>query len=255
MQIIGAGMPRTGTLTQKMALEMLGVGPCYHMVNVLADLQQAALWERALAGEQPWPEIFDGFEATVDWPGGYFYRELADYYPQAKVLLSVREPQAWEQSMRHTVWAVRHGESLTRLLSSAQAIVSPRWSAFLDMIDHLIWEGAGTFAAGHSEPSALIERMLRHTEEVKEAIAPERLLVWNPIEGWEPLCEFLEVPAPNVPLPHINDRAEFQNRVVDGAIEALSEWRAQQAAGAGQAGEPAASSSSIAAGGEGRPSR
>src|SRR6478752_4325732 len=72
MKVIGAGMPRTGTLTQKMALEMLGFGPCYHMVDVLADLTQATLWERALDGDPQWPTIFEGFHSTVDWPGGYF---------------------------------------------------------------------------------------------------------------------------------------------------------------------------------------
>ena len=143
-------MPRTGTLTQKLALEMLGLGPCYHMVDVLADLDQAALWQRALDGQGPWAEILDGFNSTVDWPGGYFYRELMEVYPQAKVLLSVREPEAWERSMRQTVWAVRHGESLIRLLSSAQAHVNPQWQAFLDMIDGLVWEGEGTFASGHA---------------------------------------------------------------------------------------------------------
>ena len=94
MKLIGAGMPRTGTLTQKVALEMIGLGPCYHMVDVLADLEQAPLWERALDGNAPWSEIFAGFNSTVDWPGGYFYRELIDVYPEAKVLLSVREPRA-----------------------------------------------------------------------------------------------------------------------------------------------------------------
>ena len=69
MRVIGAGLPRTGTLTQKVALEMLGLGPCYHMVDVLADLDQAGLWERALDGEGPWAEILDGFNSTVDWPG------------------------------------------------------------------------------------------------------------------------------------------------------------------------------------------
>src|SRR5580698_6004435 len=143
MKLIGAGMPRTGTLTQKMALEMLGLGPTYHMVDVLADLDQAALWEQALAGEAPWERIFAGFNSTVDWPGGYFYRELMDVYPDAKVLLSVRDPIAWERSMRQTVWAVRNGESLVRLLSSAQAQVNPRWQGFLNMIDGLLWQGQG----------------------------------------------------------------------------------------------------------------
>jgi hypothetical protein len=226
MKVIGAGMPRTGTLTQKMALEMLGLGPCYHMVDVLADLDQAGLWERALDGDADWPQILGGFESTVDWPGGYFYRELMDFYPEAKVLLSVRDPEAWERSMRQTVWAVRNGESLIRLLSSAQAHVNPQWRGFLSMIDRLLWTGEGTFASGHAEPQQLIERMQRHNEEVKRNVPAERLLVWSVTEGWGPLCDFLELPVPDVPLPHINDRTEFLNRIVDGSLASLQEWRA-----------------------------
>jgi len=221
-------MPRTGTLTQKMALEMLGLGPCYHMVDVLAELEQAKLWERALDGEAPWDEVFAGYQSTVDWPGGYFYRELIDVYPEAKVLLSVREPRAWEASMRQTVWAVRHGESLIRLLSSAQAHVNPQWQGFLNMIDRLIWEGRGTFASGHEQPEQLIATMERHNEEVELGVPPERLLVWRASEGWEPLCEFLELPVPDTPFPHINDRTEFLNRVIDGSLASLNEWREQQ---------------------------
>jgi hypothetical protein len=229
MKLIGAGMPRTGTLTQKVALEMLGLGPCYHMVDVLADLDQAKLWQRALDGEAPWEQIFDGFNSTVDWPGGYFYRELAEVYPDAKVLLSVREPLAWERSMRETVWAVRHGESLVRLLSSAQAHVNPQWRGFLEMIDRLVWEGEGTFASGHAEPQQLIDTMIRHNREVEGNVPPERLLVWSVEEGWERMCEFLEVPVPQQPFPHVNDRTEFLNRVIDGSLESLRQWRSEQA--------------------------
>jgi hypothetical protein len=229
MKVIGAGMPRTGTLTQKMALEMLGLGPCYHMVDVLADLDQAPLWEQALDGQARWPEIFDGFQSTVDWPGGYFYRELVEFYPEAKVVLSVREPAAWERSMRQTVWSVRHGESLIRLLSSAQGCVNPQWAGFLNMIDRLLWEGRGTFAAGNDEPAQMIEAMERHNEDVKSSVPPERLLVWNVAEGWGPLCAFLELPVPDVAFPHINDRKEFLNRIIDGSLASLQEWRAQAA--------------------------
>ncbi|MGA2321901.1 MAG: sulfotransferase family protein [Solirubrobacteraceae bacterium] len=229
MKLIGAGMPRTGTLTQKMALEMLGLGPCYHMVDVLSDLDEAPKWERALGGDPSWWEIFDGFNATVDWPGGYFYRELMDVYPEAKVLLSVREPEAWERSMRQTVWAVRHGESLIRLLSSAQAHVDPSWQGFLEMIDGLLWQDKGSFAGGHAEPRQLIDAMNRHNEEVKATVPSERLLVWSVTEGWEPLCEFLELPVPDVAFPHINDRKEFLNRVLDGSLQALQDWREREA--------------------------
>ena len=131
--------------------------------------------------------------------------------------------------MRQTVWAVRHGESLIRLLSSAQAHINPNWRGFLGMIDGLLWKDAGTFAGGHAEPAQMIAAMERHNAEVKATIAPERLLVWSVTDGWEPLCEFLEVPVPGVPVPHINDRTEFLNRIIDGSLAALQEWRAREA--------------------------
>src|SRR5579859_1437865 len=109
MKLIGAGLPRTGTLSQKVALEMLGVGPCYHMVNVLADLDLAALWRQALDGRADWDRVFAGFAATVDWPGAFFYRELMEAYPEAKVLLSVRRGESWERSMRDTIWGIFYG--------------------------------------------------------------------------------------------------------------------------------------------------
>lgn len=230
MRLIGAGLPRTGTLTQKIALEMLGLGPCYHMVDVLADLDQAALWERALDGEGPWEELFDGYGCTVDWPGGYFFKELMDVYPDAKVLLSVRGADEWERSMRQTVWAVRNGDSLIRHLSSAQAHISPQWAAFVRMIDRLVWKGQGTFASGHETAQELIAGMERHNDEVRATVPPERLLEWSVTEGWERLCEFLEVPVPDAPFPHVNDSKEFADRVIDGSLLALTQWRAETAA-------------------------
>jgi hypothetical protein len=224
MRLIGAGLPRTGTLTQKLALEQLGVGPSYHWVNVLADLDQVELWSRALDGEGPWDEVFAGFDSTVDWPGGYFYRELIDVYPEAKVLLSVRNPESWERSFRQTIVALRHGESLMRLLSSARGEIDPRWKRYLALVDRMFWGPQGTFADGWDEPAQLIEQMVRHNEEVERAVPPERLLVWEVAEGWEPLCKFLEVEVPAEPLPHENDRETFLERVTGGAIGALHAW-------------------------------
>lgn len=230
MKLIGAGFPRTGTLSQKLALEMLGFGQCYHMVTVLADLPQAALWERALDGEAPWPGLFHGYASTVDWPGGYFYKELMKEYPDAKVLLSTRDPEAWERSMRATVWAVRHGHSVMRLLSDARGEIDPDWAGFLRMIDRLLWTGNGSFADSHAEPAQLIDGMLRHGDEVRRTVPSERLLVWSVTEGWEPLCQFLEVPVPDMPFPRVNDSREFVDRVIDGALITLTEWRQHSAA-------------------------
>jgi hypothetical protein len=230
MKLIGAGLPRTGTLTQKVALEMLGLEPCYHWVDVLADLERnVPLWNRALDGDGPWDEIFTGFRATVDWPGGYFYRELMDVYPDAKVLLSVREGEAWEPSFRETIVEMCYGESVMPLLSRARAQIDPRWQRYLALVDRMFWGPPGTFAAGH-EPAQLIEQMAAHNEEVKRVVPAERLLVWEVTDGWAPLCELLEVDVPAEPLPHANDRETFVGRVCDGAIATLQAWRAEQAA-------------------------
>jgi hypothetical protein len=223
--LIGAGLPRTGTLTQKLALEELGLSPCYHWVNLIADLDQVELWNRALDGQGPWEEAFAGFAATVDWPGGYFYKELAEHYPDAKVLLSVRDPEAWERSFRETIWTMSHGEALMPLLSRARAQIDPRWRSYLQLVDRMFWGPQGTFAAGYAEPEQLIEQMLAHNEAVKRAVPPERLLVWEPAEGWEPLCDFLHVEVPDGPLPHANDRDTFLQRVIGGALDTLQGWR------------------------------
>jgi hypothetical protein len=228
MKLIGAGLPRTATLTQKTALEMLGVGPCYHMVNVLADLDQVNLWMAALNGQPRWDEVFAGFQSTVDWPGGYFYEELMEVYPEALVLLSVRDPQTWAKSACDTVWSVRHGESLMRLLSSAWGEVDPQWRGFLEMVDGLLWKNEGTFAKGHETLEQLAEGMVAFNEEVKRKVPAERLLVWEPRDGWEPLCTALDVPIPSEPVPHVNDSEEFVARVIDSALAGLAAWQAER---------------------------
>jgi hypothetical protein len=223
IELIGAGLPRTGTLTQKLALEMLGLGPCFHWIDVLADLDgQVPLWEGALDGSVEPAAILDGYRSTVDWPGGYFYRQ---------VLLSVRDPERWEASFRETIVDMCHGEALIRLLSSARAHVDPRWRRYLEFVDGMFWGERGTFAAGHT-PSALIEAFVAHNEEVIRIVPPERLLVWEVSDGWEPLCEFLGTAVPAEPLPHANDRATFLDRVIGGAITTLESWRAERATAA-----------------------
>jgi Sulfotransferase domain len=231
LKLIGAGLPRTGTLSQKVALERLGFGPSYHWVNVIADLEhQVPLWEQALDGEGRWDEIFAGHLSSVDWPGGYFYRELMEAYPDAKVLLSVRDPEKWEPSFRETIWTMSYGETVMPLLSRARAEIDPRWKLYLALVDRMFWGPQGTFAAGR-EPAQMMEQMVAHEEQVKREVPAERLLVWEVGEGWGPLCEFLEVDVPDEPMPHANDRGTFLGRVMDGALATLQAWRESEAAG------------------------
>jgi hypothetical protein len=229
MKLIGAGLPRTGTLSQKVALEMLGLGPCYHMVNVLMDLDEAQGWQRALEGDAAWDEIFGACESTVDWPGSFFYKELIDFYPDAKVLLGTRDPEAWVRSMRDTIWGLFYGDMLQRDLSNARARVDAKWRGYMEMMEGM-WERSGLMPGGPAtSPEEMAAAMERYHQEVQSTVPSDRLLVWSVGEGWEPLCEFLEVPVPDTPFPRLNDSKEFTERVIDGALLALKEWRAQDA--------------------------
>jgi hypothetical protein len=231
MKVIGAGLPRTGTLSQKVALEMLGFGPCYHMVNVLADLDEAPGWQRALDGEGPWDEILGGCESSVDWPGSFFYQELADYYPDAKVLLSVRDAEGWVRSMRDTIWGLFYGDMLMRDLSEARERVDQKWHSYTDMMRGM-WEKSGLINNGPDTTSeSMATAMEAFNEEVQANIPSDRLLVWSVSEGWDRLCEFLEVPVPDAEFPRLNDSKVFAERVIDGALAVLQEWRAQQTEG------------------------
>jgi Sulfotransferase domain len=228
MKVIGAGLPRTATLSQKIALEMLGLGPCYHMVNVLADLDEVPRWRDAFEGDPDWRQIFDGFQSTVDWPASFFHHQLMATYPEAKVLLSVRDSEAWERSMRETIWGVFYSDSLTRHLSSARANVDPEWNSYLELMKEM-WRRSGLMPDGEATDAATMRSaMERYHEEVKASVPPERLLVWTATEGWEPLCEFLEVDMPDAPFPRANDSKMFNERLIDGSLATLQQWWTDQ---------------------------
>lgn len=228
MKLIGAGLPRTGTLSQKVALEMLGFGPCYHMVNVLADLDQARAWQQALDGTANWDEVFGDCQSCVDWPATFFYKELADHYPDAKILLSTREADGWVKSMRDTIWGIFYGDMLIRDLSEARERVDPKWHVYSDMMRGM-WEKSGLITAGSdTTPEEMAAGMERYNQQVQDAIPADRLLVWSVSDGWDALCEFLEVPVPEADFPHLNDSKVFSDRVIDGALHVLQEWRTQE---------------------------
>jgi hypothetical protein len=230
MKVIGAGLPRTATLTQKISLEMLGFGPCYHMVNVLSDLSLAPQWAAAFDGKPEWDEIFGDCQASVDWPGSFFWRELVEYYPDAKVLLSVRSGESWAHSMKNTIWGVFYDDVLMRHLSDARSTIDPGWHDYIELMKAM-WQKSGLIGemTGLFDTAVLAAAMERHNAEVRETVPAERLLEWKPADGWEPLCEFLEVPVPQAPIPHVNDSAMFAGRIVEGSLAVLNAWQAKQA--------------------------
>ena len=198
LRVIGAGLGRTGTMSLKFALEHIGYGPCYHMIDVWAALPDSlALWEAAARGEPDWDAIFSGYAATVDYPGCTFWRELVAKYPDAKVILSKRNPDSWFDSVSTTIFGPY----------SRQGIASIGAERFFE----------GTVLADF-DPLRMDDRAYmtqffeRWNAAVIAQVPPERLLVFEAKDGWQPLCEFLGVPVPDVPYPRVNSREDMQQR-------------------------------------------
>jgi len=226
MRVIGAGLPRTATTTQMVAFEMLGFGPCYHMRDVLADLaSELPHWEAAQDGRPDWDAVFGDAQSTCDWPSARFYGDLIERYPEAKVVLTVRDGESWVRSMRETVWGVFFADSVLRHVSDARACIDPLWRRYIELMSRMNWEpDRGAMAGDHRSDDGLVEIMERWNAQVTETVASDRLLVWNPADGWDPLCAFLEVDVPAEPLPHLNDTAGFKEGIIGGSLAVLGAW-------------------------------
>jgi hypothetical protein len=198
LQVVGAGLGRTGTTSLKAALEQLLGAPCYHMVEVGGQDERIALWRDAGLGDLPdWDTTFEGYAAAVDWPSAAFWRELADAYPDAPVLLSTRtSADEWWTSAERTIFGTMQGER-------------PDPDPFLDM-----WEAitAERFTPRWRERGPAIEAYERHNAEVRAAIGPDRLVEHQPGDGWGPLCRMLGVPIPDEPYPRLNTSDDWAAR-------------------------------------------
>lgn len=205
LKVVGAGFGRTGTLSLKNALEKIGYGPCYHMLEVFPRPDHVALWHAAAFGKPvDWDLLFRDFSATVDWPSTRWWRDLADHFPDAKVLLSLRDPEAWYQSMRDTIY-----QPMTWPLSDdAPAVVRLQ----NQMVRKAILDD--TFDNRFEDKAHAIAVFNRHNQEVRDTIDSKRLLVFEARQGWEPLCRFLEVSVPVEPYPRVNDTASTQAMIL-----------------------------------------
>jgi len=209
MDVIGVGFGRTGTLSLKVALEQLGAGPCQHMIPLLDDPDRAGLLCQAAEGDEDCLEAaFDGFRSTVDWPGTYFWRELTARHPDAKVILTVRDPDEWYESAARTIYTAA---------TMPRPVESPSMAACRAMLDATVWEG--TFGGRFDDREATIELFENHNAAVRAEIEPDRLLEYEVTEGWQPLCEFLDVPVPDAPFPRLNDTATFTEQIRRSALE------------------------------------
>ncbi len=176
LRIVGAAFGRTGTQSLKLALEQLGFGPCHHMYEVRDHPEQLPYWQAAARGDPPdWDEVFADYRSCVDWPSARYWRGIAAHYPDAKVLLTLRDAESWLASVHATIypsiesWPTREpGHHRDMLKMAEEIIVKQTFGGRLDERDHAL----------------AVYR--RHEEEVRDTIAPERLLAYDVSQGWEP---------------------------------------------------------------------
>lgn len=217
LQVIGAGFGRTGTLSLKFALEQLGYVKTHHMMEVLQSDAQADMWAAIGEGQPPdWDKVFEGYQASVDFPSCIFYRELADKYPNAKVILTVRSAESWWQSASQTIFAI--GKAAPPWLK----LLVPRMKKVFGMHEKLI---AGRTFRGKQDNAAFAKSTFEHHNlTVQRVIPKERLLVFEVKQGWGPLCAFLGKPVPETPFPNVNDTAEFKKRIMMMHVMTWGPW-------------------------------
>jgi hypothetical protein len=207
LAIVGAGFGRTGTNSLKVALEMLGFGPCHHMLEVLGDPDQLPFWQAAARGEIPdWDTVFANFGSAVDWPSARYWREIAAYYPDAKVLLSIRPEDKWIDSVHATIHA-----SMMDRVNQSPSLRRDRGDMAYETICRQVFDGK----LGDRDAAKAVYRT--HIAEVQATIPAARLLTFDVVEGWEPLCRFLGVAVPDAPFPRTNSTEQFQARVREAA--------------------------------------
>ncbi len=195
LKVVGAGVGRTGTNSLKLALEQLTGEPCHHMHEIFADPGQIPTWTDAIEGRPvDWATFPADYGALVDWPGASFWPELSAAHPDALVLLSVRSPESWYTSASNTIFNV---------LDNAPPEMQPWFQTVMTLLRE-------RFSDRFDDPTAMMDAFERHNDAVRTAIPAERLLEWTPADGWEPICERLDVDVPDVPFPRTNSTDEWR---------------------------------------------
>ena len=194
LKVIGTGFGRTGTNSMHDALNILGFGPCHHMMELKDGTEGQARWRKFVGSDMApdWDWLFEGYNSCVDWPSAHYWRELIDYYPEAKVLLTWRPAEDWWKSFENT------------LLRYVQA--EPDHKRVGVRIIETVF---GPLPIARDRAIAIYEE---NVAAVKATVPADRLLIHRLGDGWEPLCAHLGVPVPEVPYPHTNTTAEMQAR-------------------------------------------
>lgn len=215
IKIIGAGLGRTGTMSLKLALEALGYNRCYHMSELLNDPSRLKYWkEFQKSGKTSYDDLFDGYMAAVDYPAAALYKDLYRQIPGCKVILTVRDPEEWYESVKRTIYSVspKSFKEIASLIYRAMTNKNVRRvGPVFQLNDRLIWKKQ--FQGKFKDKAFAMDRFHQWNEEVINTIPEEDLLVMKISDGWEPLCAFLNKEVPKIEFPLSNKRQDFKQKV------------------------------------------
>jgi hypothetical protein len=207
LKLINAGLGRTGTTSLKVALDRLGFGPCYHMFDIVTSEERLEQWEKIVCdGQRPgWEAVFGGYTSAVDGPSAIYYEQLMKAFPEAKIVLTIRDAERWYQSTYDTLYqfAVKYRENPTENGS--------RQSRVYHVMNTMVWNGL--FGGRFSDKEYAIEVYRNHNDEVIRSVDPGNLLVYEVKQGWEPLCAFLGADVPPEDFPHVNDNESMRKMI------------------------------------------
>ncbi len=211
LKVIELGFGRSGTMSLKAALEQLGFGPCYHFSDMFHRPGDPAVWGAAHRGEAvDWERLFQGYQSTVYVTPGMDFTPLLERYPEAKLILTTRDPVSWHRSYLDTVYKYNHLTPSLRLKLKLAGLFKPfprQLYATWDLQERTLFNGV--FAGRFTDQDFVVKTYLEQIEAIKAKAPAGRLLVYNIKEGWETLCPHLGVPIPDTPFPHANDTASF----------------------------------------------
>ena len=213
LKVIGAGFGRTGTHSLSAALETLGFGPCYTLLDINKNIDHYSLWQQALDGQSiNWKSLFQNYRAAVEWPTISFLPQILHQFPKAKVILTLREPNSWYESASSTIFpgleaSAKHPDPEIRTRSNLKRRL---------ILEHV-------FSGNYWDKSHAIHVYQSHIRQVEQLVPPHQLLKYEVSEGWLPLCSFLAVSEPNEPFPRKNDRSSFLSSAPDWAVKVMNE--------------------------------
>lgn len=213
LQVIGAGWGRTGTESLKKALEILGYNKCYHMFELMKEGSRLKYWEELDATRYTdFDALFEGYSAAVDFPVASYYKELMVQYPEAKIVLTVRDPDKWLESASKTI--LKKPPQFLFLALRFLSLFSKKLGTFPQVYAYAERTIHKELLQNRLTDGAFLKAKLKEwNEEVIRSVPAERLLVYEVKDGWAPLCNFLEKPIPEIPFPRANDSDAFQKRL------------------------------------------